>query len=90
MLKTAVLAGLAMIAFGCSTTDERDAQRCAQMGAVTQDQMFQCRMNIRNNRAAASSALMQSGGALLSTPPQPRPSQTMCRRVGQTVVCNTI
>jgi hypothetical protein len=85
---------------GCVATDSPEAltsyrQTCTQMGAVTQEQMFQC---IQNQYTAANAEEMHRreaagawGDALLARNQTVRvaPSTTTCRPSGNQVICNT-
>lgn len=88
---------IALPAFLLLTACQSPAQRqasddsyCKSIGA-SGDMYAQCRMQQdanRQDRARRSAAMMIAGAQIMSTP-QPRPTTTTCRRMGQQVVCNT-
>lgn len=80
--------------------DQRVAQiyhdQCASMGAVTQDQFFNCRLQLQQADAARSEAYgrrMQAVGAqmLMGNPqPQQYPRTVTCRSVPEGIVVRTV
>ena len=104
-MKRIVLVGLLSLA-GCTTPeqqaarDQRVAQiyhdQCASMGAVTQDQFFNCRLQLQQADAARSEAYgrrMQAVGAqmLMGNPqPQQYPRTVTCRSVPEGIVVRTV
>jgi hypothetical protein len=100
-MKTMSIALAAGLLTGCTgTTTEGQRQvaaaqeilTCNEMGARTQDQLFQCRMMLQQNAANAEIQRRQAAtqlGAMISAQNQPRQmTTTTCNRVGQSVVCN--
>lgn len=81
----------------CQSAAQRQASDdtyCKSIGA-TGNMYAQCMMQRdalaqqdRQARLARSAAMLSASAQIMSTP-QPRPTTTTCRRVGQQVVCNT-
>lgn len=85
--------GLLILAAGCATTPEEQAakeqrtaqayhDRCAAMGAVTQDQFFNCRLQLQQADIARSEAygrrMQAAGAALMAGNPQPQRQFVNC------------
>lgn len=96
----------AVLLSGCLSPEEeaaleqkraaQDTQRCAALGATTQDQVFWCRMRLREDRLAAeraTGAALQQVGQTLMNPPRQQPRRmltTNCHTFMNTVTCNTM
>lgn len=83
---------------GCIAPDSPAAitsyqQTCAQMGAVTQEQMFQCVQNQQTLATAEEMRRRNAAGALgrqmLANQQYRTPTTTTCRPFGNQVICNT-
>lgn len=74
--------------------EQQQIEQCRRLGAVTQDQFFQCRMRLEEQRRAAnaaSGAALQAAGAMLMNPPRrPAPTTTNCHTFMNTITCNTM
>lgn len=72
-----------------------DQARCSQMGATTNDQMYQCVLQQQQIRSDEELRRRQAAGALgqqlmaQSRPPPRYPTTTTCQPIGNTVQCRT-
>lgn len=105
-LKLCLALVTALMLSGCLSPEEEAArdqrraatetQQCVGLGAVTQDQIFWCRMRLRDQRLAAeraTGAALQAVGQTLMNPPRQQPRRmvtTNCHTFMNTVTCNTM
>lgn len=95
---------VAILAAGCATLEQRAARdqrvaqryhdRCAAMGAVTQDQFFQCRLQLQQADTTASEAygrrMQAAGNSLIMGTPQQQQRPVTCRSVPEGVIVRTV